>query len=1077
MAYPSSSSSSSSGPTRRWIYDVFLNFSGEDTRKIFVSHLYKALVQNSINTFIDAEKLRKGNDLSQLLSAINGSRLSIVVFSQNYASSTWCMKELVQILECMDTVEQIVVPIFYQVSPTHVRKLQESFAESFSKQEQDSNTGMEELRSWRSALTRAANLFGWDSRDYKDDAKFIEDIVQGIFKKLINISSSEKDGLVGMDPHLQKMDLLLCPQVDDVRLVGIWCMGGIGKTTIARAVYDKIKHQFDGSCFLENVKGRFPAVDAGEAPVNMQAELLSSITNNKVGSSDILSYGFQVMLESMLSVQKQPAGEYNDLSSHFIKYAQGLPLALKILGAFLDNKSVLMWKDELKKIKRNPHEGIQKVLRTSFGGLDGLQKEICLDIACFFKQMKKDYATRIMEGCGFHPHTGLDVLVGIALVAISSDGILEMHDLLEEMGCEIVRQESIKEPERHSRLWNNEDVCHVLTHNTATEVVESIVVGWPNSDNVSLEKLKVINLKGSHRLMETPDFTKAKNLEKLILEGCTSLHGVHSSISALEKLVLLDLSWCNNLYTFASSICMKSLETLNLSFCSNIRNFPDIPEVMENLSELYLQGTAIWKLPCSINNLTGLVTLNLEYCRDLEILPRSIVQLKSLKFLNLSGCSKLECKELRSLPSIIHMRSLRTLNLSGCSNLYQFLEILEVMENLLELNLDETAISELPSSIQNLTGLVTLNLKGCRRLKILPSSIHMRSLQTLNLSGCSNLKKLPEFLKVMKNLSELHLDWTTIEDSPIGDLMRSLRTFGTQNFSGDMKDPSRLGLNGIAIVELPLLIYNLTGLVTLTLRHCKYFKGLSSRICQLKSLRSRLGLRTSIRELPPSIERLRGLVSLNLRNCKSFVYLLDIICNLLNLEWLTLNGCSKLSKLPEDLWYLKRLDVMGTGIHKDNNHGPTGTHPKLQFFSTLGELAQFRGTAPLSNVVDSSCEEKEAVGVGASLNDPEESSYVEGKEEEAVAVGAILSDLDESSHKEEEEEEEKVVAPSRRGGREDMVLHLWRTWHQNYMKIELSENSRDLGGGKNKDLAEWSLRFCRVLSWWLISVFCAVVKH
>ncbi|XP_048421180.1 TMV resistance protein N-like isoform X2 [Pyrus x bretschneideri] len=535
MAYPSSSSS---GPAFRWIYDVFLNFRGEDTRKIFVSHLYKALVQNSINTFIDAEKLRKGYDLSQLLSAINGSRLSIVVFSQNYASSTWCLKELVQILECMDTQEQIVVPIFYQVSPTHVRKLQQSFAESFSKHEQDSNTGMEELWSWRSALTRAANLSGWDSRDYKDDAKLIEDIVQDIFKKLINIPSSEKNGLVGMDPHLQKMDLLLCPRVDDVRLVGIWGMGGIGKTTIARAVYDKIKHQFDASCFLENVKGRFPAVDAGEAPVNMQAELLSSVTNNKVGSSDILSYGFQVMLErlgkkklllvldnvdnsaqieALIGKQpsfggksriiittrdkqslsrvgeiyepellkddealelfkqyafstKQPTGEYNDLSSHFIKYAQGLPLALKVLGAFLDNKSVLVWKDELKNIKRNPHEGIQKVLRTSFDGLDSLQKEIFLDIACFFKQMKKDYATRIMEGCGFHPHTGLDVLVGRALVAISSDGILEMHDLLEEMGCEIVRQESIKEPGRRSRLWNNEDVRHVLTHNTVRHI-------------------------------------------------------------------------------------------------------------------------------------------------------------------------------------------------------------------------------------------------------------------------------------------------------------------------------------------------------------------------------------------------------------------------------------------------------------------------------------------------------------------------------------------------------------------------------------------------------------------------------
>ncbi|XP_070661545.1 disease resistance protein RPV1-like isoform X1 [Malus domestica] len=591
----------------------------------------------------------------------------------------------------------------------------------------------------------------------------------------------------------------------------------------------------------------------------------------------------------------QPTEEQIDLSSHFIKYAQGLPLALKILGAFLDNKSVLVWKDELKKIARNPHLGIQKVLRTSFDGLDGLQREIFLDIACFFKQMKKDDATRILEGCGFHPHTGLDVLVRRALVAISSDGVLEMHDLLEEMGCEIVRQESIKEPGRRSRLWNYEDVCHVLTQKTATKAVESIVVRWPHSTNIveldnafvemtklrllkiythylaprfleqkdeqweyenltflseklsylfwhkcplkslspyfnpenlvdidmqysmvehlwkgtkPLEKLKIFNLKGSYHLKLTPDFTKAKNLEKLNLGGCTSLFEIHPSISALEKLVLLDLSWCGKLKTFSSNICMKSLETLNLSFCSILEKFPEISEVMEKLSKLYLQGTAIKELPRSIHNLTGLVTLNLEYCRELEILPSSIVQLKSLKFLYLSGCSKLrafpenvgnmeglrelrldetsvgdlcpsisslenlehlsleKCKKLHSLPSGIQMSSLQTLNLSGCSNLEKFPEIHEVMKNLLELNLDEIAISELPSSIKIFTGLVTLNLKDCRRLQILPGNIQMRSLQALNVSGCSNLKNFPEILEVMENLSELHLDWTIItEDS------------------------------------------------------------------------------------------------------------------------------------------------------------------------------------------------------------------------------------------------------------------------------------------------------------------------
>ncbi|XP_050101788.1 disease resistance protein RPV1-like isoform X1 [Malus sylvestris] len=926
-----------------WKYDVFLNFRGEDTRKIFVSHLYKALVQNAVNTFIDAEELRKGNDLSQLLTSIRDSRLSIVVFSQNYASSTWCLKELVQILQCMDQKKQIVIPIFYEVDPSHVRKLEGSFGEAFSKHEHDPNADMEEVRQWRSALQRAPNLSGWDSRNYQDDAKLVELIVDDIFKKLINISSSEKNGLVGMDSRLQKMDSLLCLEVDTVRFVGIWGMGGIGKTTIARAMYDKINHHFEGRCFLENVKGRFPSTGAGEAPLEMQAQLLSSITNGKVGSSEILRNGFQKMMErvgkkkvllvldnvenssqiealigkqlsfgggsriiittrdnqslSRLGDQiykpellndsdarelfmqyafstMQPTEEQIDLSSHFIKYAQGLPLALQILGAFLDNKSVLVWKDELKKIARNPHLGIQKVLRTSFDGLDGLEKEIFLDIACFFKQMKKDDATRILEGCGFHPHAGLDVLVRRALVAISSDGVLQMHDLLEEMGCEIVRQESIKEPGERSRLWNYEDVRHVLTQKTATKAVESIVVRWPHSTNIveldnafvemtklrllkiythylspkvmdqkdeqweyknltflseklsylfwhkcplkslspyfnpknlvdidmqysmvehlwkgtkPLEKLKIFNLKGSYHLKLTPDFTEAKNLEKLNLGGCTSLSEIHPSISALEKLVLLDLSWCGQLQTFSSNICMKSLETLDLSFCSTLEKFPEISEVMEKLSKLYLQGTAIKELPRSIHNLTGLVTLNLEYCRKLEILPSSIVQLKSLKFLYLSGCSKLraflenvgnmeglrelrldetsvgdlcpsisslqnlehlsleQCKELHSLPSSIHMRSLQTLNLSRCSNLEKFPEIHEVMKNLLELNLDETAISELPSSITNFTGLVTLNLKDCRRLQILPGNIQMRSLQALNVSGCLNLKNFPDW--------------------------------------------------------------------------------------------------------------------------------------------------------------------------------------------------------------------------------------------------------------------------------------------------------------------------------------------
>lgn len=277
--------SPSSGVNGRWNYDVFLSFRGDDTRKIFVGHLHKALDQKAINAFIDSEDLRKGNHLAGLLKAIDDSRLSIVVFSQNYASSTWCLKELVQILHCMATKKQTVVPIFYEVDPSDIRKLEGSFAEAFVKHEQDSNADMEELQRWKSALTEATSLSGWDSRNYKDDAKFIEKIVEDISKKLVYISSNKVNDLVGMDSHIAKISTLLCLGEDDVRVVGVYGMPGIGKTTIARAVYDQLVCQFEHHCFLENVKEGFK----NNGAILMQEELLSRIFDKRVCSLGTLS--------------------------------------------------------------------------------------------------------------------------------------------------------------------------------------------------------------------------------------------------------------------------------------------------------------------------------------------------------------------------------------------------------------------------------------------------------------------------------------------------------------------------------------------------------------------------------------------------------------------------------------------------------------------------------------------------------------------------------------------------------------------------------------------------------------------
>ena len=105
----------------RWKYNVFISFRGDNTRNNFTDHLYAALQRNGILTFKDEEKLKRGKPIySELLEAINKSRFAIVILSRNYASSTWCLNELVEIIQCMKQNEMIVIPVFYDVNPSDV---------------------------------------------------------------------------------------------------------------------------------------------------------------------------------------------------------------------------------------------------------------------------------------------------------------------------------------------------------------------------------------------------------------------------------------------------------------------------------------------------------------------------------------------------------------------------------------------------------------------------------------------------------------------------------------------------------------------------------------------------------------------------------------------------------------------------------------------------------------------------------------------------------------------------------------------------------------------------------------------
>ncbi|KAJ0579304.1 putative TIR domain-containing protein [Helianthus annuus] len=164
MASSSSSSHfAAAASSRSCKYDVFLSFRGEDTRKTFVDHLYSNLTQHLIRVYKDNETLPRGESIDQsLFEAIEESRIAVIVFSKNYADSSWCLEELAHIMKCKDERELTVLPIFYDVEPTDVRNQKGKFGKAFAKQKAKNVTRAE---IWRKAFVDVSNIAGWEPKN------------------------------------------------------------------------------------------------------------------------------------------------------------------------------------------------------------------------------------------------------------------------------------------------------------------------------------------------------------------------------------------------------------------------------------------------------------------------------------------------------------------------------------------------------------------------------------------------------------------------------------------------------------------------------------------------------------------------------------------------------------------------------------------------------------------------------------------------------------------------------------------------------------------------------------------------
>ncbi|CAN1227699.1 Disease resistance protein L6 [Linum grandiflorum] len=846
-------------------YEVFLSFRGPDVRANFVDFLYRDLDRSKIRTFLDDVELRKGEEIApSLVKAIEESKVYIPILSQNYASSKWCLRELALMMKCRNQGNgHIILPIFYMMAPRDVRHQEGSYKEAF--RQHANRYKMETVNEWKDALGEVGNMKGWHVTESDRQGAIIGKVFTEVWSHLMSNYMLVTDELIGIESHVEKVTRLLSSDSEGVRIVGIHGMGGIGKTTIAKAVYNGIFGQFDRFWFLEDAR---EVLSKSNGVVTLQSMLISSILRTDYKVKDA-SEGLRVIKDRVCQHKVlvvldnvNDSFEFDKILGKWDEFSSGSRFIVttrdkRILQVLQECKFyepgemnhehalVLFCKHAFGTDK--PPEGEGFLSMEFVKAAAGLPLALKVIGSLLFRRERRFREAKLIEFKDIPPeklqerlkvsYNDLTRTERQIFLDIASSFIGEKRDLPSYMwnDCRLYPESGISTLMLRSLVRFNER-NEFLMHDHIRDLGIAVIREennqhpwkrsriWSNEDALEMlkdeegsDQVEVLRVNMEEETLELTDEQFKK------LTGLRYLEVFSGRLTGDFKGVLPNLRWLklHNCSSIPSDLNMKKLVILDMHDCP----------VNDD-----------WNAWTGIQAAQKLKAVSLSFCGALRKAP------------DLSQCRTLEsihfwnCREMGGELHIGNFKSLKLLSLT-MTKITKLTGKIRMLKNLEEI--DAVHLRELPSGINRLSSLKILTLT-LKEVAILPTS----------------LKKLSLSSSQVPNLSEL----TDLEE-----------------LSFDRCDQ----------LQLPADIWKLSKLKTLKIWDSSCSNSLLADESSTDS------------SLPSSLNSLLKLLkSLSLSDCTSMKELPDL-SGLKNLKYLNIDGCTQLVDIKglEELVALEMLDI------------------------------------------------------------------------------------------------------------------------------------------------------------------------